>query len=109
MTPEDMERAFEFLIKKQAEFDARMDREHQENLGEHRRIRAEHDETRRLFSDALLTLTGIVGRLSEAQAKTELSLRGLTVRMDELTERVNAFIAYVERYIEDSRDGRNRN
>jgi prefoldin subunit 5 len=116
MTPEDMERAFEFLIKhhaelaaRQAEFDARMDREHQENIEEHRRIQAEQDETRRLFSDAILTLTGSMGRLADAEVKLDEAQAKTELRLAELTERVDAFIAYVERYIEESRNGRNRN
>lgn len=102
MTPEDMERAFEFLIKQQAQFAAGMQQLRDECAEEHRRLRQEHDESYRRLTDAILTVTGGVGRLEEAQEKTEL-------RVAELTERLNAFITYVERYIAETRNGKNRN
>src|SRR5262245_41630668 len=102
MTGEEMERAIEFVLEQQAQC-AQQQLHLASDLQD---LRAEHAESYRRLSDAVLTVTGQLGILAQAQEKTEARVTELADRVNDLTERVNAFIVYVERYIEETRRGK---
>jgi chromosome segregation ATPase len=98
MSPEEMQRTMQFLLQQQARFDAGM-----EQLRE---------KTERI-SDAMIGLTGIVGRvadrverLAEAQQETDRQLRELRealthtdVHINDVESHLNILIAMFERHL----------
>ena len=98
MTPEEMERAIHFIINQQAQFvtDIQQVREVQAqfatDLQAMRAVQAEFQTQLGKVTDATLTLIGLVGRVTEAQVRTEQ-------RLVETNDRLNTFIVTVERYI----------
>jgi hypothetical protein len=105
MTPEEMERAMEFLLDHHAKFAAEL----QQNRDDMQIIR----ETQREFQsqlgslgEALIALTGMVGRIAEAQIRTDTRVAEIAeaqiatnAQVAEIAERLNDFIVVVERYI----------
>jgi len=95
MTHDDMERAIEFVLQQQARFF-----ETQSGFQSHLNK----------LTDAALTLTGMVGKLAEAQIKTEERLIQMEERFDErfialeqklsqTDDRLNVLRDIVERHI----------
>ena len=115
MSEEEMQRKMEFIVNQQAQFavDIQQLREAQNALT------TKHAK----LADALLTVVGIVGRLTEAQERmaqeqeraakeraesqerTNAALAEMAKAHAATDERLNIFINVVERYI--SRNGRN--
>jgi peptidoglycan hydrolase CwlO-like protein len=111
MSEEEMQRKMEFIVNQQAQFavDIQQLREAQNELT------TKHSK----LSDAVLTVVGIVGKLSKSQDRTDAQIKELVAaqdrtetRMNELAQsqaatddRLNIFINVVERYI--SRNGGN--
>ncbi len=91
MTNEEMERAMQFIVGQQTQFAADIHRinEVQAQFGSDIQQMKEVQNTfqRQLatLTEATLTVVGVVGRLGEAQERTE--------------GRLSAFITYVERYM----------
>jgi hypothetical protein len=54
---------------------------------------------------ATLANTGQIGRLAEAQARTDAKFQEMTQAQTEMAERLNAFIVVVERYISERSSG----
>ena len=108
MTNEEIGQRIEFIIEQQAQFasDVQMLRELQ--AADAKLLKEQY----RNLSDAVITVVGLVGRIAEAQERTDKRLAELAeglARTDanvaELTERLNIFINVVEKYI--SRNGNN--
>ena len=109
MTEDEMRRKMEFIVEQQAQFAADMQ---------------VIQEKQNKLTDSLLTVVGIVGKLTNAQehawAAMEAMDARLSERMDKLAERMdvladsqartderlNALINIVERYFSDGRDGK---
>ena len=106
MTNEEIGQRIEFIIEQQAQFasDVQILREIQ--AADTKMLK----EQCRNLSDAVVAVVGMVGRLAEAQARTDQRVADLAeglARTDanvaELAERLNIFISVVEKYI--SRNG----
>ncbi len=111
MTEDEMQRKMEFILEQQAQFAADMQ---------------QMQEKQKVLTDSILTVVGIVGKLTVAQEHTwaalertdaKLSERDakFSERMDRLAEaqantdeRLNALIGIVERYFSDGRDGKSQ-
>lgn len=107
MTEEEIGKKIEFIIEQQAHFavDIQMLREVQAADS------ALMKESYHTLTGAVTTIVSLVGKLAEAQERTNAKVAELTqavARTDatvaELAERVNVFIDVVERYI--SRNGK---
>jgi len=97
MTGEEMERAIEFLLKSQADFDARIAATN-ERLD---RTDAQVQQTNRIVqlqaetqSQFIEIVTQAMANLAEAQTRTERTVNETNARLDRLA-------ALVERHIED--------
>jgi len=100
MTPEEMQRAIEFLVDHDAKFAVKMDQIENAQLKFQLQLGS--------IGDAVIALTGMVGRVMEAQIKTEAVQRKTDERLAELAERLDAFILVVERYISENQNGKNQ-
>lgn len=85
MTPDEIQRSIEFLLQQQSMFSADLQKI--------------EDQIGSLLS-AMTAITGFVGEIARAQKRTEESLAETNIRVSELAERLDAFITYVEKYIE---------
>lgn len=109
MTDEEMERKMEFIIEQQAQFVVNFQKlEEAQTRGERRTSELE---------GAVVAIVNIVGRLAEAQERTDARISELAEAQTRLTdaqertesalaetnERLNAFIVVVERYITNGR------
>ena len=94
MTDEEMRRTMQFILEQQALFTTDM----QQMREEHARFAAETRQNFGRLGEAVLAITGIVGRLGDAQERTER-------KVAELADRLNVFIGVVERYITEHRNG----
>jgi len=88
MSNEEMNKKMEFIIEQQAKFAADMEIM--------REVQAKDAE---LLKDAVIGVVGIVGSLTQAQMRTEESIRLLTESQARTDERLNIFVNIVERYI----------
>jgi hypothetical protein len=108
MTNEEIGQRIEFIIEQQAQFtaDIQILREIQE--ADTKLLKEQY----RNLTDAVVAVVGMVGRLAEAQTRTDQRVSELTEKVSELAdaqartdERLNIFINVVEKYI--SRNGNN--
>jgi predicted nucleic acid-binding Zn-ribbon protein len=101
MTPDDIERTMQFLLRQQAQFAADMDR-----------LSGKTDR----IADGLIGLTGIVGRLAEQTRETDERFREADARLTEqikatdeqirMTEaHLNILIEMFERHLRESHGG----
>ena len=100
MTPEEMQRAIEFLVDHDAKFAVKMDQIENAQLKFQLQLGS--------LGEAVIAVTGMVGRVMEAQIKTEATQRKTDEKLAELAERLDAFIFVVERYISGNQNGRNQ-
>lgn len=99
MSPEEMQRAMQFLLSQQAQFAADFTR-HREQFAE---LSAKTDR----IADGLIGLTGLVGRavegLAAAQLRTDERLREtdarLTAHIDRVESHLNVMIEMFERHL----------
>lgn len=103
MTPEEMQRAIEFLVDHHAKFAVEMEQIKDTQLKFQLQLGS--------LGEAVIAVTGMVGRVAEAQIKHEARVAAAQLKTDEklreLAERLDAFILVVERYISEKRNGRN--
>ena len=93
LSPDEMQRTMQFLLNNAAKVDARLDRI--------------TEQTERI-SDALIGLTGIVGRLAEAQAHTDLQLKETNKRLENSESRLSADIREFESQLNEAFERRLR-
>lgn len=110
MTNEEMERTMQFILQQQAQFSADI-LQIREVLGEQSRLLTTQNQ-------AIVSVVGMIGKLTEAQMHAERRIATLETNMGEIEtkmaalaeagketeERLNAFIVSVEKYIS-SRNG----
>jgi chromosome segregation ATPase len=112
MTPEErferIEQKIEFIVNQQAQFAIDLQALREELQQSHAVLQ---NQINRL-NEAVLGLVGMVGRLAEAQAKTEArmvevaeGMRKLEEKGAETEERLNIFINVVERYLSERQKG----
>ena len=95
MNNEQFERRMEFIIEQQAQFSADILELKEVQKAEAQLWREEYDN----FTDAMTTIVGVVGKLAQAQERTDEQLSQLTAKQAESDDRLNVFITVVERYI----------
>ena len=112
MTPEEMQRAIEFLIEHDAKFATELEQSQEERreFREELRLMSAHQlgfQTQLgTLGEAVIALTGMVGRVAEAQIRSEAAQLKTDEKLAELAGRLNAFILVVERYISENQNGK---
>ncbi len=98
MTQDEMERAIQFVLNQQAQFWVGMQelKERQEQTSK---------DVERL-SDGLDTVVALVGRLAQAEIELTNRMAALAEAGKETQERLDAFIVFVEKYIETHNGGK---
>ena len=95
MSNEEMDKRMEFIVERQARFTA--------DIQVMREVQAQDvkllKEQDRRLADAVLTVVGMIGNLTQSQTKTDETIKLLTEAQKRTEERLNAFITVVERYI----------
>jgi len=106
MTDEQIEQRIEFIIEQQAQFSSDIQVLREIQAADTKMLKEQY----RNLSDAVVAVVGLVGKLAEAQERTEQRVAELTeglARTDanvaELTERLNIFIDVIEKYIKQER------
>ena len=118
MTNEDIERAIQFLIEHQAQISAeqmKLTADVQALTADVQRLTTDVHrlttdvqkltESQGLLMQATVANTGQIGRLAEAQARTDTKLQEMAQAQTEMAERLNAFIVVVEKYLAERRNG----
>jgi hypothetical protein len=108
MTNEEIGQRIEFIIEQQAQFTADVQILREIQAADTKLLKEQY----RNLSDAVVATVGMVGRLADAQQRSERRVSELAEKVSELTdaqartdERLNIFINVVEKYI--SRNGNN--
>ena len=94
MSPEDMQRAMQFLLSQQAQFAADLARHREQFDADMEKISAKTD----LIADGLVGLTAIVGQVAAAQLRTDEQLHELReadIRLTKRIEQVNSHLNVV--------------
>jgi hypothetical protein len=99
MTPEEMQRVIEFLLDHDAKFAVKMEQIENAQLKFQLQLGS--------LGEAVIAVIGMVGRVTEAQIRTEAAQKKTDEELSELAKRLNAFILVVERYISENRNGKN--
>ena len=89
MSPEEMQRAMQFLVSQQAQFAADIARNESRWTERFDRI-----------ADGLLGLTGIVGQLAASQQRTDEQLQTTKERVDDLGEYIRSVESHLDVVIE---------
>jgi chromosome segregation ATPase len=119
MTPEErferIEQKIEFIVNQQAQFAIDLQALREELQQSHTVLQKQIDQQQQQIgklNEAVVGLVGMVGRLAEAQAKTEArmvevaeGMRKLEEKGAETEERLNVFIHVVERYFSERQKG----
>ncbi len=102
MTNEEIGQRIEFIVEQQAQFTGDIQILREIQAADTKLLKEQH----RNLSDAVVAVVGLVGRVAEAQERTEQRVaelaEGLTrtdANVAELTEGLNTFINVVEKYI----------
>jgi hypothetical protein len=101
MTNEEIGQRIEFIIEQQAQFTSDMQVLRELQAADAQLLKEQY----RNLSDAVVAVVGMVGRLAEAQARTDQKVSELADAQARTDERLNIFINVVEKYI--SRNGKN--
>ena len=81
MSPDEVQRTVQFLLQQQVRFDARIDR---------LALKTEQ------VADGLIGLTAVVGRLVDAQSRTDEQMKATDAKLAELTQRVITVESHIE-------------
>ena len=104
MNDEQFERRMEFIVEQQSQFASDI-----QELKETQKVEAKlWREKYENLTDALTTVVGMVGKLAEAQQRTDEQISDLTTKQAETDDRLNAFVTVVERYISGHSNGTSR-
>jgi chromosome segregation ATPase len=113
MTPEEMERAIEFLLDHHAKFAAELEQS-RADIQIIRDTQREFQSQLGKLGEAVVALVGMVGRVAEAQIATDKRVAEIAEaqlatnqQVGEIATRLNDFIVVVERYISEGREGKN--
>jgi hypothetical protein len=106
MTNEEIERRIEFIIDQQAQFASDIQVMRELQAADTKMLKEQY----RQLADSVIAVVGMVGRLTEAQERTDARVAELVKEVSDLTnaqartdDRMNIFINVVEKYI--SRNG----
>ena len=101
MTNEEIGQRIEFIIEQQAQFASDIQLLRELQAADTKLLKEQY----RNLSDAVVAVVGMVGRLAEAQARTDQKVSELTDAQAGTDQRLNIFLNVVEKYI--SRNGKN--
>jgi len=90
MTNEQFERRMEFIVEQQAKNTV--------DIQKLQEAQTELTKKHNHLTEALTVVVGMVGRLAEAQERTEEKLTELTNKQAETDDRLNVLVGVVERY-----------
>jgi hypothetical protein len=109
MSNEEMNKNMEFIVEQTSKFAAEIEITREVQAADAKRFREELEalkEQDRILSEALLAVVGLVGRLTEAQTRTDEQINRTDEQIELLVqaqkrteERLNIFINVVERHI----------
>jgi len=102
MNNEQFERRMEFIVEQQAQFATDIQQLKETQKAEAQLWREKYEN----LTDAMTTVVGMIGKLAEAQQRTDEHLSELTTKQAETDDRLNVFITVVEGFI--SRNGASR-
>ena len=102
MTDEEIRQTMQFILAQQAQFSTDM----LQMREEHARFAAETQKNFGRLGEAVIAITGILGRLGDGQERLERAQELTEKRVAELADRLNLFIGVVERYISEHRNGK---
>jgi uncharacterized protein (DUF885 family) len=108
MTNEEIGQRIEFIIEQQAQFASDIQVLRELQAADTKMLKEQYQN----LSAAVVTVVGLVGKIAEAQERTDKRVAELAeglartdAQVSELAERLNIFINVVEKYI--SRNGNN--
>lgn len=104
MSNEEMDKKMEFIVEQQAQFAADIAVMRELQAADVKLLR----EQDRKLSEAVIAVVGMVGNLTQAQKRTDESIKLLTEAQARSEERLNIFINVVERYISGNGGSENR-
>jgi hypothetical protein len=102
MNNEQFERRMVFIVEQQAQFATDIQQLKETQKAEAQLWREKHEN----LTDAMTSVVGMIGKLAEAQRRTDEHLSELTTKQAETDDRLNVFITVVERFI--NRNGNSR-
>ena len=94
MANEQFERHMQFIVEQQAQFSADILELKETQKMEGQLWREKYDN----LTDAITTIVGMVGKLTQAQSRSDEKLLELTNKQAETDGRLNTLIGVVERY-----------
>ncbi|HYN24090.1 MAG TPA: hypothetical protein VES69_03495 [Pyrinomonadaceae bacterium] len=100
MTEEEISKKIEFIIEQQAQFASDIQALREVQAADSALMK----ESYHTLTGAVTTIVGLVGKLAQAQERTDAKVAELTEAQARTDERLNVFIDVVERYI--SRNGK---
>lgn len=92
----------EFIIEQQGQFSADILELKEAQKAEAQLWREKYDN----LTDAITTVVGMVGKIAQAQERTDEQLGELTAKQADTNDRLNALISVVERQLSQRRNGR---
>ena len=95
MSPEEMQRAMQFLLNQQAQFAADLTRQRELFAADMETLSAKTDR----IADGLIGVTSIVGQLASAQLRTDEQLRQSDLHIDRVESHLNVLIEMFERHL----------
>ena len=108
MTDEQIEQRIEFIIEQQAQFSSDIQVLREIHASDTKMLKEQY----RNLSDAVVAVVGLVGKIAEAQERTDAKVSELAEKVSELAdaqartdERLNIFIDVVEKYISKNGSG----
>src|SRR5882762_11247326 len=96
----EIDKKIEFIIEQQAQFSADIQVMREVHEADTKLLKEETKvlkEQNRNLSEAVMTVVGLVGRLAQAQERTDTKLTELAEAQARTEERLNIFINVVER------------
>ena len=94
MSNEQFERHMRFIVEQQAQFSADILELRETQKMEGQLWREKYDN----LTDAITTVVGMIGKLTQTQDRTDKTLLELTNKQAETDDRLNTLIGVVERY-----------
>jgi len=102
MSNEEMDKKMEFIVEQQAQFAADIQVAREVQAQDAKLLKEQMNVLKELYSnlsDAVITVVGLVGSLTQAETRTDERINLLAQAEARTEERLNAFIGVVERYI----------
>ncbi|MGH9447786.1 MAG: hypothetical protein ACRD3O_18995 [Terriglobia bacterium] len=100
----DIEKAIQFMLEHQARHDAAI-QQHNLAIQQHNLEIQQLRETAKKHDEQIAAVTDLVGRLAQAEIRLVEQMNTTDERLGVLSDRLDAFIVFVEKYIESHGNG----